>query len=275
MTDTLPELWVDWCQVTNTDTRHRDAATLARFDRQTSPPHTLLARLRPEQPASSAPAWPSAHHQDASALERLISHGSACINDPDTDWIKRLGLRRLLFAAVLIAPASHGGLALTRTQAFDLTPQKLQQLRPEAGQADDEAACPACAVWSWCHVLGVNNAWSYASVRELGHRRDASGTEHRHANNDPNPDWLNCTGVLPAIDRWGYIDPYASMHPSSLSVLSTAMATLIATPVVQDRPWEPAPRQPARHITSEEEKEILTRADELNTRIATILDQYE
>ncbi|WP_026820316.1 hypothetical protein [Arthrobacter castelli] len=272
MINTLPELWIDWCQITNTDIDHRDEAILARFARQACPPRTLLKRLRPEHPISTAPAWPAAHHQDATALERLISIGSARINDPDTGWVARLRLRRLLFAAVLIAPAEQGGLALTRRQALDLTPQKLQKLRPELGHAGNEAACPACAVWSWCHVLGTNNVWSHASVRELGHRRDAPGTEHRHVSDDPDPDWLNCTGVLSAIDRWGYIDLYASMHPSSLSIMIGAIATMVTDPVVPNL-CDAVPRRPVRHITAEEETVILNRADELNARIAGILDE--
>lgn len=253
----------------------RNEETLAQFSRQAGPSQAVLKSLRPPAVMPAAPAWPPALRESGSALEKLIRNGSWRIHDADIHWTTRLRLRRLLFTAVLIAPTDQGGLALNRDQVCAFVPDRLQTLRSRIGSTGDPASCPACALWSWLEVLGTNNAWSHASVRALAHRRDDSPDEHRHLLVDTNPDWHYCTGMLPAIDRWGYVDPYVSMHRSSLSVLINAMATMIATPVVRSRPCEPPPRQPARHITSEEEQEILTRADEINARIATILDQYE
>ena len=89
------------------------------------------------------------------------------------------------------------------------------------------------------------------------------------------PDWLDCAGLLPAIDRWGYLDPYASMHPSSLSVLIQAMTALLDQPAAPLPSDEPEPRRTVRHVTAEEERRILDRADELNTRITAILKMCE
>lgn len=274
----LPDLWTDWCSVTATPFAQRDEATLTRFARQARPPQRMLAALRPGVETDRAPAWPrECRRSGSSALQQLIHRGSARINAPDLHWIIRLRMRRLLFAAVLIAPAGQGGLGLTRNRTLDLTPRRLQDLRPLVGSTEDETSCPACAVWSWLEVLGTNSGWSRSAVRALGYRRDdLSGTSHRHEHEDPNPDWSNWRGysnLLPAIDRWGYIDMYASMHRSSLSVLISAIATMIATPVVPGTPPEPAPKQPARDITPEEEKLILARADELNSRITAILEE--
>lgn len=84
----------------------------------------------------------------------------------------------------------------------------------------------------------------------------------------------NHPALLPAIDQWGYIDLYASLHPSSLSVLVRTVAELLASPVPampakDDEPDLVAPA--ARHVSAEEEAAILARADELNDWIEKIL----
>lgn len=45
-------------------------------------------------------------------------------------------------------------------------------------------------------------------------------------------------------------------------------------PVVEFSQTEPAPVPPARHISPEKEGEILSRADELNARVAKVLREY-
>lgn len=65
--------------------------------------------------------------------------------------------------------------------------------------------------------MGTNSGWSHSSVRALGYQRDdLTGQAHRPDRSDPSPDWQDHPGLLPAIDQWGYIDQYASMHVSSL-----------------------------------------------------------
>jgi hypothetical protein len=155
----------------------------------------VLQALQPKTEEPPARAWPSAHRGDGTALERLLHHGAALIADPGTHWVARLKLRRLLFAAVLIAPATHGGLSLTRNQALSLTPQQFQQLRPRIRHADDQASCPACVVWSWLHVLGANSGWSPSSVRAPDYQHDdLTGQAHRYDRPDPSPDWQDHHG---------------------------------------------------------------------------------
>ncbi|QWF85604.1 hypothetical protein [Amycolatopsis sp. CA-230715] len=279
MTDTvLPDLWLDWCAVTETPVDRRDETTLDLFARQAGPSLTVLDALRPMPVGTAASAWPSALRDDDTALWRLVRGGSVRIADPAIQWITRLRLRRLLFAAVLLAPAGHGGLGLTRGQARRLTPSRLRDLRPRIGRTDDEASCPACAVWSWLEVIGTNNDWSQRAVRELGHRRDqATDASHRHERNDPSPGWFNWPNhpnLLPAIDQWGYIDLYGSMHPSSLSALIPAMETLVVAPVAPSRGVDREAAGEPQRITPEEEAAIFARADELNARVARILAEY-
>ncbi|MEU7317902.1 hypothetical protein [Streptomyces sp. NPDC007083] len=275
MTTALPELWIDWCTVTATPLERRDKQTLGRFVRQAGPSRHVLSALRrgTDDRTAVAPVWPAEHRDNPAALNGLVKHGTVLIEDRGTHWLVRLRLRRLLFAAVLLAPTSQGGLGLTRRQALDLTPGDLQSLRRRIGTAPDPASCPACIVWSWLEVIGMNNGWSHRAVRSLAHHRDAPADgEHRHQRRDASPDWHDCPGVLPAIDRWGYVDPYASMHPSSLSVLVRTMGTLLEEPTPTPAPPpEPASARMARRITPEEEERIFARADELNARITKLL----
>lgn len=273
----LPGLWVDWCAATGTPVNQYNQLTLDRFRHQARPPRALLHHLAPKAAKPAAPAWPVQQHDDA-ALARLIRGGSSRISNPELDWITRLRLRRLLFAAVLIAPVDLGGLGLDRNKTRSLTPIGLHELRPQIGWTDDESSCPACAVWSWLEILGTNSKWSRGALRTLGRRRDdAPDQTHRHEREDPSPDWLDWpdqANLLPAIDRWGYLDQYESMHPSSLSVLIRTMVMIVEAPVVESPQTELVPAPPARHISPEEEAEILSRADELNTRVAKILREY-
>ncbi|MEU3624817.1 hypothetical protein BS329_17895 [Amycolatopsis coloradensis] len=194
---------------------------LEMFARQAAPSQKLLSALR--SPAMAAPTWPPALRNDVTALERVVHGCTSRVNDPDTRWIARLRLRRLLFAAVLLAPPDQGGLGLSRSQARGLTARRLSELRPDIGRTDEEASCPACAVWSWLDIIGTNNGWSPAALRELGHRRNPpAGERHRYEFVDPSPDWSawsEQSNLLPAIDQWGYVDRYKSLHPSSLSGL--------------------------------------------------------
>lgn len=152
-----PGLWVDWCAATGTPSGRRDQATLDLFRQQTRPSRIVLDAIRPKVETPMAPAWPVQLRHHDTALARLIRGGSSRISHPDLDWITRLRLRRLLFAAVLIAPVDLGGLGLDRSKTRSLDPIGLQELRPQIGCADDESSCPACAGWSWLEILGTNS----------------------------------------------------------------------------------------------------------------------
>ena len=121
MTTALPDLWTDWCLVTGVPAGRVDEASLSRFVQQVQPSRAVLSTLRrrlaPKDPP--APAWPRGHTEDSGSLQGLIRRGTAIIQHPDTRWVFRLRLRRMLFAAVLLAPASHGGLGLDRAGRLD------------------------------------------------------------------------------------------------------------------------------------------------------------
>lgn len=275
-TAALPELWTDWCCASGVPEDGVDEDSLALFSRQARPSKAVLSRLRraiaPARPA--APAWPREHRGDPSSLRRLVSRTDVMVQDWATHWSLRLRLRRMLFAAVLVAPPSHGGLGLSRAEVRDLRPAGLERLRPSVGVADDPGSCPACAVWLWLEVIGTNNGWSRTGVKSLAHRRDEEIGAHRHELPDPSPDWRMCVGVLPAIDRWGWVDPYSSLHPSSLSVVLRAVDALLEGPAPVPTP-PPEPRAPAKEISEEEQERIFARADELTSRVAAILLEYE
>lgn len=278
MTTPAPTFWLDWCKVTGTPADQRDEFTIDRFARQARPSQKMLVALRPPKNEHSAPAWTKRLRDGSGTLGHLLRHVSARIQHRDTGWIARLRMHRLLFAAVLIAPAEQGGLALTRDRISALDPGQLRELRSAIGTAADPDSCPACAVWSWLEVLGTNNGWSHASVRALAHRREVrtDPAAHRHELPDPSPDWHDCPGVLPAIDRWGYVDPYASLHPSSISSVIRAMTALLDGPAPTPAPEPDSRPERARpRVTPEEEERILARADELNARIAALLGELD
>lgn len=84
--------------------------------------------------------------------------------------------------------------------------------------------------------------------------------------------------MLPAMDRWGWIDDYRSMHPSSLSAVISAAALLLDGP--EPAPAPPAaaaamPASPRRQMSREEEEQILKRADELTARVEAILREFD
>lgn len=148
----LPALWLDWCYATDTPVDHRDEDTLAQFVRQASPSRAMLGVLRPATQAPHTPAWPTTTTDNPTDLGVLLEHVSRRARDPLTDWITRLRLRRLAFAAVLIAPTGSGGAAMTRTDVVTLSPEQLHDLRPSIATTDAPTSCPSCpscAVWSW------------------------------------------------------------------------------------------------------------------------------
>lgn len=280
MTTPLPDLWTDWCSVTGVPAHKIDEVSLSRFSQQAQPSQALLTALRrrlaPKDPV--APAWPRGHRDDPDSLQRLIRRTTAIIQHPDTHWVFRLRLRRMLFAAVLLAPPSHGGLGLGRAGALGLRPDRMRELRQWIGIAEDPSACPACTTWSWLDVIGTNSGWSHGSVRVLGHRRDEVGSAHRHLRPDPSPDWHLSIGMLPAVDRWGWIDAYRSMHPSSLSAVISAAALLLDGPEPAPGPGPAAAAMqasPRRQMSHEEEEQILKRADELTARVEAILREFD
>lgn len=119
-----PALWLDWCAVTGTDPASRDTEVQSRFARRVSAPRRVLNLLRARHEPVMAPAWPDAL-DGPEALQRVLDRGGALAGRRDTGCIERLRLRRLLFAAVLLAPPVQGGLGLTRQTALDLTPAGL------------------------------------------------------------------------------------------------------------------------------------------------------
>lgn len=273
-TTALPELWTDWCSAVGAPGEKIDEEALRRFSLQAGPSKAVLDRLRrmivPSEPPT---AWPREHRADPASLQILIARTEVIISDRATHWALRLRLRRMLFAALLVAPATHGGLGLTRSQVRELRPADVQRLRSRIGVTEDPSWCPACAAWSWLEVIGTNSGCSSAGVRSLAHRRDEA-LGHRHELPDPSPDWKACVGVLPAIDRWGWVDPYSSLHPSSLSAVARAMGALLAGPAPVPSP-EPEPRAPVREFSEEEREAIFARADELTSRVAAILLEHE
>ncbi|MFE4334019.1 hypothetical protein ACFRQM_32790 [Streptomyces sp. NPDC056831] len=125
-------------------------------------------------------------------------------------------------------------------------------------------------------MLGANSDWSHKAVRSLVHRRDyVSGAERRHERDDPSPGWLDCPdhpNLLPAIDQWGSIGRYGSMHASSLSVLIQTMTAVIQSTFAPPPVAKTVPTPPTRRIAPEEEAAIFARA--VNARGAEILEQY-
>lgn len=142
----VPDLWLDWCVVTGTDTSSRDEATIARFTKQAQPSLAVLRMVRPRHRQSDqyvAPAWPAALKTDSSSLRRLIQQGCIVHDHPGSDWALRLRIRRLLFAAVLISPTDQGGLGLTRGQLLAMRPEQLLSASSRIGTDDDPLSCPA------------------------------------------------------------------------------------------------------------------------------------
>lgn len=277
---TTPELWADWCSVTGTPVDARDGAVLDRFRRQAHPSKQTLAALRPVEPAGRTTAWPSGLRTQKDSLAAMLRTGAAHIRTPGLHWMTRARLHRLLFLAVLVAPVSAGGLALKRHDVPALTPAALTHLRPQLGTSaiDDPGSCPSCAVWSWLAVLGANGTLSRSAVRKLLHDEGFTRTSgHRHLRPDPNTSWRawpNHPNLVPAIDRWGWMDTQHSMHPSSLSVLLKGLGELLDAPAPEPVVLTPGPRRPARRVSAEEESEIYARADELNARVARLLEEF-
>lgn len=192
---------------------------------------------------------------------------------PIVDWQTRLQVLRLLFVAVLIAPHDEGGLGLTGGEAVALTSRRVTNLRNELGVHEDAAACPRCVVWRWLEVIGTNHASSRYAIRGLLHA-SPDPVEHHHLSPDPRPEWTLCSALLPAIDRWGYIEQYTSMHRSSLPVVIQDIVRLAQQAGPQRETSDPEPQPPVRQVTPEEEAEILARADEVNARIEALLREY-
>ncbi|WP_181273688.1 hypothetical protein [Brevibacterium oceani] len=273
--DALPELWTDWCYAAGVAEDKINETSLMQFSRQARPSKMTLSKLRRAiaPVGTEAPAWPREHRADSSSLHRLISRTDVMIQDWTTSWPLRLRLRRMLFAAVLVAPSAHGGLGLNRAEVRSLRPADLEHLRDRIGVADDTSSCPACAVWSWLEIIGTNNGWSQAAVRSLAHRRDGNTQGHRHELPDTSPDWRMCIGMLPSIDRWGWIDGYSSVHPSSLSMIINAMSVVLEGSEPVPAP-EPKPRAPVRELSYADMEAIFARADEVTARAQDLLREY-
>jgi hypothetical protein len=278
MTTVLPDLWTDWCSVTGHSAAEVDDSALTSFVRQARPPQTVLGVLRRLRGITAAPkdapAWPPALRSDPESLHRLLLTTGSMTVDPGLHWISRLRLLRLRFAAVLLSPRVQGGLGLDRSSAAALTPRQLEDSRPAVGNADNMLSCPACAITAWLDVLSANSTWSRLGVRELAASGTASApTNHQHEpSNSAWTDWPEHPNLLPAIDRWGYLDRYGSLHRSSLSVLIASFEHLMTQAPLEHPGLSPEPlRQPTRRFTADEVEDVLARADELNARISGII----
>lgn len=274
--DPTLDLWLDWCAVTGNPPGHRDEGVLGTFARQTDAPRRLLESLRPRL-LRDGPAWPMRHRDDRGSLVTLTQHAGRLIDHPNTDWVTRLRLRRLCFAGVLLAPSSHGGLGLSRGQARRLGPKGLLRRRHLVLTDPDATQCPACAVSIWLEVVGTATSWTQASIRALGHQRGHREPDgHLCTLPDSSTDWLASPALLPAIDRWGYIDPWISLHPSSTSTLIPVIDALLAepAPAVPLTP-DPRPRPVIDPISAEEEAAVFARADELLARMRVIFDELD
>lgn len=271
-----PALWVDWCAVTGTSPTLRDEETLSKFATQAHPSHAVLKALQPAV-TTRTPAWPSALREDSGALHQLLRVGTALTLNASTPWSNRLRIRRLLFAAVLLAPEAQGGFNLTRAQIRALTPARIEQRLPGLESTEDQMKCISCAVWAWLDVLGANSDWSRGGIRQVIHRQSLRTNCSRHPGSAPNDawkDWPNYANLMPAIDRWGWVDPYSSMHPSSLSKLIKDLERLYDEPLRPDEEPPPSPPASIPKISPKKEAEILARADEVNARVTALLQEY-
>lgn len=233
-----------------------------------------MRQLRPREPVgATAPAWPTELRNDAESLRRLLQNTSTRINTPGTHWRTCLALRRWAFMLILIAPVDQGGLGLSRRQAVTLSAAKLQHARPRVGTSEDAASCPACAVWSWLHLLSVNNGWLGVSVPEAAMQRD-NADEHRHQRPDPGDDWQHGDALLPAINRWGHIEHFTSMNVASLSKLIGLIDPDLLGWDVVEQVFAPEPKKSVRRISDDEREAIFARADLLNARIEKLLAKW-
>ena len=243
------------------------------------PSQAVLAQLRIQhtQPERIAPAWPRTLRDDQQALTRLVRNGTASVQLAGSDWQHRVRLRRMLAVAVLIAPADAGGAALSRAEITGLRPPRMSALRQQLGTDPEPACCPRCVIWSWLQVIGTNRHWSRAAVREHESFPDRlEAGQHRHELEDPEPDWMLWgvdASLVPALDRWGYLELHASLHPSSLSVIITRIADLAARPTAQYVPEgrRETSLQRGPRISAEREHEILAEADALDARMKRLI----
>lgn len=105
-------LWIDWCSMTGTPMDQRDDPTLERFAHQARPSQKVLSALRePREQQGRGSARPSCLHEDPDTLTHLLWQVSTWARHRGTSRITRSRLRRLAFAAVLLAPVDQGGLA--------------------------------------------------------------------------------------------------------------------------------------------------------------------
>lgn len=266
-----------------------------------SPSRSLLrAVVEPTSAARRAPeaqAWPrdlevsTTGVLTAPTLQRALltlTWGSGHVAGDESvarsaAWVERLRTRRDGYLLVLLAPRDQGGLGLSRRGAGQLTPLDLSELRCQIGTNEDPATCPACAVSRWLHVAGLYSGWSLASVRSL---MNTTPDLARHAcpplggAPDPEPEWITCSTLLPAIDRYGAFDlwkPVSLRTVSSVLALRTAEAALFTPPVDAGVPDVPRAqdRIPAREFTPAEVQEVFDEADELNRRLKALLDDAD
>lgn len=105
----------------------------------------------------------------------------------------------------------------------------------------------------------LNSAVHHDDALQVGHLREISWLDQRH--------------LVPAIDRWGALDRFRSLHPPSLSVVLRALTLLVHTPSPEIPRTVDVPFVPARRFTDQEFEDILAHADQVNKRVRDLLNQ--
>lgn len=124
----------------------------------------------------------------------------------------------------------------------------------------------------WLDILSANSSWSRPAVRQLVHDSTALSTHVHEPSSQSWADWPDHPNLLPAIDRWGYLERFRSLHQSSLSRIIAAIALIAEAPPAPQIMPEPEPRRnPDRSFSAEEVADVWARADELNARISMLL----
>jgi hypothetical protein len=155
--------------------------------------------------------------------------------------------------------------------------------RVELPRRADPVQCPRCAVVRWLQVLDAHRHLSRYDVEDLLTAARTRTRPHHDCRSLLGDGWQHTRWVIPAIDRWGAIQPGAPITPRGITSIlarrhnpATVRAVLgsVDQPVQDHEPVAPTGRRPAR-----EEHEDLTRlwdqaatqTDALNARIVQLL----
>lgn len=284
LSDSLPDLWLDWCVVTGHHPHTLDDAVLTSFAQTAGPSRAVLNTLhRLLKPIAAtkqahAPAWPAHLHSDAVSLQNLLQQITTSVQLAGTDWQHRLRLRRLAALAVFIAPISHGGAALSRSEIQQLTPPQIAQILDALPVHDDPPQCSRCVIDAWLSIISLNRHWSRSAIREEQTILNPTELqEHHHQRAHHETDWQlwpEEASLMPAIDRWGYLEHHQSLHPSSISVMIRHITDLSRTKLCEPATATPTMPEndntPALHLSADREAEILAEADAVQARMNRI-----